>query len=59
MVVRSIFLPLCLYFCSVFEGEAYIVLAVDRHEIQSLTPGGGHIDHLNGVHIVARCVRPQ
>lgn len=37
-VVRSIFLPLCLYFSTVLESEPHIILGVDRHEIQQPTP---------------------
>ena len=41
MVVRSIFLPLCSDFLSVFEGEPHIFLAVDSHEIEQTAPKGG------------------
>ena len=48
MVVRSIFLPLCSDFLSVFEGEPHIVLAVDGYEIHQSAPEGC----VEGVHQV-------
>ena len=51
MVVRSIFLPLCSEFLSVFEGEPHILLAVDGHEIYQSAPEGG----IEGVHQFSLC----
>jgi len=41
MVERRCFLRLCLYLRSVLEGDAHVVLAVDRHEIHEAVPKRG------------------
>ena len=46
MVVRSIFMPLCSDFLSVFEGEPHIIFSVDGYEIHQSAPEGG----IEGVH---------
>ena len=51
MVVRSIFLPLCSDFLSVFEGEPHIIFSVDGYEIHQSAPEGG----IEGVHQFSLC----
>lgn len=51
MVARSIFLPLCSDFLSVFEGEAHIVLAANSYEIYQSAPKSG----IEVVHQVGIC----